>query len=117
MSKVHSVWNHLCKYKYVAVMLFAALLIGVLDENSLLRRSRRRAHITELRREIADYERRFNMATAMLARLDNDPDMLERVAREKYYMKRDGEDIFVIRATDGEDYGNAQTPDKNTTTR
>ena len=57
------------------------------------------------------------MATAMLARLDNDPDMLERVAREKYYMKRDGEDIFVIRATDGEDYGNAQTPDKNTTTR
>ena len=50
MSKVHSVWNHLCKYKYVAVMLFAALLIGVLDENSLLRRSRHMAHITELRR-------------------------------------------------------------------
>ncbi|MEL6135479.1 MAG: septum formation initiator family protein, partial [Bacteroidota bacterium] len=30
------------------------------------------------------------------SRLQNDPEAIERFAREKYYMKRPGEDVYVI---------------------
>ena len=38
--------------------------------------------------------------TQALKSLDNDPKALEQVAREKYYMKRANEDVFVIRVSD-----------------
>ena len=56
--------------------------------------------IAELRLEIADYEERFDAATRQLKSLDNDPKALEQMAREKYYMKRANEDVFVIRVSD-----------------
>ena len=113
MSKVTTVWNLLCKYKYGVVVLLAALFIGLLDENSVLNRSRRQARIAELRREIADYEARFDAASSMLRSLDNEPGKLEQVAREKYYMKRAGEDIYVIKATSEDEPGDADTQEQD----
>lgn len=114
MSKVHTAWNYLCKYKYLFVILFASLLIGVLDENSVLSRSRRKERIAELRREIADYEQRFDAATSLLHKLDYEPGMLERVAREKYYMKRSDEEVFVIKVTGDNATTEAGTQDTDT---
>lgn len=114
MSKVHTAWNYLCKYKYLFVILFASLLIGVLDENSVLSRSRRKERIAELRREIADYEQRFDAATSLLRKLDHEPGMLERVAREKYYMKRPNEEVFVIKVTGDDTPTDADTLDTDT---
>jgi cell division protein FtsB len=31
-----------------------------------------------------------------LADLDNDPAILEKIAREKFYLKRANEDVFVV---------------------
>ena len=81
MGKLFSVWHFVCRFKYVFIILFAALLIGFLDDNSLLIRSRRWQRIAELRREIADYEERFDAATRQLKSLDNDPKALEQMAR------------------------------------
>ncbi len=103
----------MCRYKYLLVVLFASLVIGVLDDNSVLKRSHRRERITELRHEIADYEARFDAASRMLKSLDTDPGKLEQVAREKYYMKRADEDIFVIRPTDEEATDDTDTLDKD----
>ena len=66
MGKLFSVWHFVCRFKYVFIILFAALLIGFLDDNSLLIRSRRWQRIAELRREIADYEERFDAANTDL---------------------------------------------------
>lgn len=86
------------KYKILVIILLAAIYIGFLDENSVYHTRRKREHIAELKREIADYNRRFQQATDMLNSLNNDPHRLEQVAREKYYMKRADEDVFVIKA-------------------
>lgn len=113
MSKVHSFWNYVCRYKYLLVMLFASLIIGVFDDNSVLKRNHRRERIAELRREIADYEARFDAASRILKSLDTEPGKLEQVAREKYYMKRADEDIFVIRPTKEDAAEDADTLDKD----
>lgn len=102
MSSLHSVWNILCRFKYIVIICFAVLIIGVVDENSILNRSQRWTRIVELRREISDYETRFQAASRMLRSLDSEPGKLEQVAREKYFMKRADEDVFVIRETRAE---------------
>ena len=113
MGKLFSVWHFVCRFKYVFIILFAALLIGFLDDNSLLIRSRRWQRIAELRREIADYAERFDAATRQLKSLDNDPKALEQMAREKYYMKRANEDVFVIRVSDEDATDETDTLDQD----
>ena len=103
MSSLHSVWNFLCRFKYWVIFGFAVLIIGFVDENSILNRSQRWQTIAELRREISDYESRFEAASRMIESLDKEPGKLEQLAREKYFMKRAEEDVFVIREVHPED--------------
>lgn len=98
MSRIYTLWGWLCKYKSYVTLLLAALYIGFIDDNSVYSTRKRTERIAELKREIADYNRRFEQATDMLNSLNNDPHRLEQVAREKYYMKRANEDVFVVKA-------------------
>ena len=102
MSSLHSVWNFLCRFKYWVIFGFAVLIIGFVDENSILNRSQRWQTIAELRREISDYESRFEAASRMIESLDKEPGKLEQLAREKYFMKREDEDIFVFNEDNAE---------------
>ena len=83
MSSLHSVWNFLCRFKYWVIFGFAVLIIGFVDENSILNRSQRWQTIAELRREISDYESRFEAASRMIESLDKEPGKPEQLAREK----------------------------------
>ena len=103
MSSLHSVWNFLCRFKYWVIFGFAVLIIGFVDENSILNRSQRWQTIAELRREISDYESRFEAASRMIESLDKEPGKLEQLAHEKYFMKRAEEDVFVIREVHPDD--------------
>lgn len=42
------------------------------------------------------YAAEIATTTAQLLEIDNDQDLLEKFARERYLMKRDNEDIFVL---------------------
>ena len=42
------------------------------------------------------YEEQIEKAKAELTDLQNDPAALEKFARERYLMKRDGEDVYII---------------------
>ena len=83
MSSLHSVWNFLCRFKYWVIFGFAVLIIGFVDENSILNRSQRWQTIAELRREISDYESRFEAASRMIESLDKEPGKLEQLAIER----------------------------------
>lgn len=76
-------------------MLFA-LILGVIDENSLLNRREIREKNDELRKEIAGYEEQFELAQKELRALQNDPDVVEEVARMRLFMKTPNEDVYVI---------------------
>lgn len=96
MSKIHSAWLFMCKHKYILTILFIALIVGVVDEDSFLNRHPRRVRIETLKKEIDNYKRQYTEADNKIHELENNPKAVEKIARERYRMKRDGEDVFVF---------------------
>ena len=58
---------------------------------------RERAELQKLEKSKKYYEQQIAATRRELEQLKSDPAVLERYAREKYLMKRDNEDLFVIR--------------------
>ena len=96
MGRLLTFWNFVRRYKYLAAILVFLLIIGVLDENSLYTRYQRRVEIGNLKREINKYQSHYEAETAQLEALRNDPGAVERMARERYFMKRPNEDVYVF---------------------
>ncbi len=82
--------------KYCVVIVVAVVIVGFVDENSLWAHYRNKQKINELESEIARYRHRYEQDQAQLRRLDTDPKAIEKIARERYFMKADDEDIFVL---------------------
>lgn len=97
MSKLILVWNFIRRHKYAITFAVFALIIGVLDEeNSLLQRYSHWKEIHRLNTEIEHYRNQYEHDSKRLKELSSDPDVLEKVAREKYLMKKPNEDIYVF---------------------
>ena len=96
MSKIHSVWLFMRRHKYFLTILIIALIVGVVDEDSFLNRHPRRMRIDMLRQEIANYKHQYNEADSKIRELENNPKAVEKIARERYHMKRANEDVFVF---------------------
>ena len=89
--------------KYAVVCVVGVLIVGFLDENSLWNHLKNRQRIDELTEEKARYQADFQRDQKKIRDLDRDPKAMERIARERYFMKADDEDIFVLREEDGEE--------------
>lgn len=87
---------HVRGLKYIVVALIAVVFIGFVDENSVLRHISNSRRISELNDEIASYNRLHKNNETQIERLDSDPKSIEKIARERYFMKTDDEDIFVL---------------------
>ncbi|MCR5779489.1 MAG: septum formation initiator family protein [Bacteroidaceae bacterium] len=96
MGRFITCWNYIRRYKYLAAILVFLLIIGFLDENSLYTRYQRNVEIGTLRSEIDKYQAQYEAETAQLEALQNSPVAVEKMARERYLMKRPDEDIFVF---------------------
>ena len=58
---------------------------------------RERAELMKLEKSKQYYEQQIAVTRHELDQLKTDPALLEKYAREKYLMKRDNEDLFVIK--------------------
>jgi cell division protein FtsB len=85
----------------MVVIFFIILIVGFIDDNSFMHRFDRRNRMSQLRSEINVYKEQYEAADCCLREMDSNPKSIEKIAREKYYMKRPGEDVFVLR--DAED--------------
>lgn len=113
MGRLITFWNYIRRYKYWAALLIFLLILGVLDENSLWSRYERRMEINNLKREIAKYQQQYDDEKEQLQQLENSREMVEKMARERYRMKRDNEDVFVfVNPDDG--YVEAAVPTQKT---
>ena len=82
MSKITGhIYRFFSRFKFHIVIVLGALIVGVLDENSFMKR-------IEYAYQIDD--------TQQLKDLKTDSGAIARVARERYFMKADDEDIFVL---------------------
>ena len=64
-------------------------------KNSLMRRAMHKYEIAELKSEIERYTEQFEEDSRRLEELDNNPEAIEKIAREKYLMKRPDEDVYI----------------------
>lgn len=101
MGKINNIWAYLNKQKYLITIILGLLLVCVIDENSLMKYVSYQLRINELTAEIETYQKQFERDSTRLKTLYDDPKGVERVARERYLMKRDNEEIFVM-STDRE---------------
>lgn len=82
--------------KYIVVALIAVIVVGFVDENSVWNHLRNRQRISELESEIKDYTDRYHHDQDQIRMLDSNPKAIEKIARERYFMKTDDEDVFVL---------------------
>jgi cell division protein FtsB len=87
---------HIPALKYVVVALIAVILIGFVDENSVWSHMRNQQRISELEEEIDQYTERYHQDQEKIHTLDANPKAIEKIARERYFMKADDEDVFVL---------------------
>ena len=96
MGKLISIWEFICRRKYLITIVAFAVIIVFLDENSLLRRLGYEREISQLKEEIEKYRADYEENTKRLNEISNNQEDLEQIAREKYLMKKPNEDIYVF---------------------
>jgi len=89
------VW-HSAFLKYAVVCITGVLIVGFLDENSVWSHLKNLQRIDELTEETEKYHADYQRDQAKIRELDKDPKAMEKIARERYFMKADDEDIFVL---------------------
>ncbi len=96
MDKLLSIWDFIGKHKYLITVIAFGVIIGFLDENSIVRRMQYTQEISTLNKEIEKYRNEYEESTERLNELVTNPEALEQIAREKYRMKKPNEDIYVF---------------------
>ncbi len=99
MKIVKTVFNYIRRshsLKYVVVVIGAIVIVGFADENSVWNHFRNKQKIHELKSDIERYTADYERDKTRLRELDRNPKAIEKIARERYFMKTDDEDIFVL---------------------
>ncbi|WP_024994059.1 FtsB family cell division protein [Phocaeicola paurosaccharolyticus] len=96
VNRLLKVWNYIRKHKYMFTFVVFIIIIGFIDENSLVRRVQHQREIINLNSQIETYRKQYEEDSKMLKEITSNPQTIEKVAREKYYMKKPNEDIYII---------------------
>ncbi len=81
--------------RYVIVLVFFIVWISFVDNTSYMEHRVLNKEIEELEDNKKYYQEEIRKDDENIKRLKN-ADEIEKYAREKYYMKRDSEDIYII---------------------
>ena len=95
-SRLRAVVNMIGHHKYLIVVVIGVAVVGFLDENSFMRRVQLDMQMSDLKSEIAKYTERTEADIKQLNELKRNPQSIRKIARERYFMKADDEDIFVL---------------------
>lgn len=81
--------------KYVIILLLFVVWMIFFDENSLINHWELNREIDKLEKSNEYYRDQIEQDKKVIDNL-NDPDSLEKYAREEYKMKKENEEIFLI---------------------
>jgi cell division protein FtsB len=84
------------KNKYSLSLLVFVVWLVFFDHNDLFVQLERTSELKQLEKGKDYYTEQIQEMKKELSELDSDPASLEKAAREKYMMKRDNEDVFII---------------------
>ena len=85
-------------FKNKFFLITVAFLVWMLffDKNDLLSQYQYHHQVDKLKQERDFYQKETAKVSKDLSELTSDKEKLEKFAREKYLMKKDNEDVFVI---------------------
>ncbi len=95
-SRLNIILDVISHYKYLITIVVGLLVVGVLDDNSFRKRIQYELQISELEDQIEFYNKQYERDSKNLLEIKKDPKAIEKIARERYFMKADDEDIFVL---------------------
>ena len=84
------------KNMYVLGTVFFIVWLMIFDSNDILTQLSLRKKEADLQQTQFYYQKQIETVKADREALFSNQDLLERIAREKYYMRAEGEDVYVI---------------------
>ena len=85
------------KNKYLILFLLFILWVVFIDDYNLINQSKIKNTVDDLKIQKEFYISEIKSDSTELYKLQNDPAEQERFAREKFLMKKDNEDVFILR--------------------
>lgn len=82
--------------KYVFTIFVFVVWMTFFDQNNFIRQYKRMHNLNVARNQISFYVKETSSTNKQLTELKSSQKALEKFAREKYYMKKPNEDVFVI---------------------
>jgi cell division protein DivIC len=88
----------LFRYKLHYLLAVGGFIVWMMffDEKDYFTQQKRKKELETLETKIDHYKTQITDIRTQVEALDEDPAMLEKFAREKYFMKRDNEEVFII---------------------
>jgi len=86
----------LLRNKYFLAIAAFAIWMTFFDKNDMLSQYEYRTEVNKLETEKDFYTKEITSVKKDLKELDSNLNTAEKFAREKYFMKKDNEDVFVI---------------------
>ena len=96
MEKMSPILEFHSRHKYLLTTVVGFVVVGFADANSIYRRIVLQYEIMDLKNEIEIYNKIYKNDARQLHALERNPKNIERIARERYFMKADDEDIYVL---------------------
>ena len=103
MRKKADLWRQAFDWfsnRYVLTAAVGLVWVTFISEIDLVYLAKSQLELNRLENQVAHYELEIEATRNQLVDLTSNPERLERFAREKYFMKRDNEDLFRIVAKD-----------------
>jgi cell division protein DivIC len=105
MDRIRNIINLLPKplrNKYLILLLLFIFWIVFLDNYNLINQNKMKNNVDDLKEQKEFYISEIKSDSTELSKLKNDSEEQERFAREKFLMKKDNEDVFIIRENEDE---------------
>lgn len=84
------------KNKYTIAFGVFLVCILFLDRNDVFNQLQRRQELKKLEEKKKYYQQEIDKTQTDLNSLQNNPQALEKFAREKFYLKKSNEDVFIV---------------------
>lgn len=89
-------WIRIFFNKYLIVSVLFVVWMMFFDQNSFLIHKELDKELRELKVDKKLYEEKLKNEEDLIFMMKNNPDAIEKVAREKHYLKKENEDVFII---------------------
>ncbi len=89
-------WYKIFLNKYLIVGAFFLVWMIFFDQNSYFIHRELDKEIKELNRDKKYYQEKLEKETIQINRMKVDSSEIERIAREKHFLKKENEDVFIV---------------------